>query len=541
MRIALDLAQAPAWPPERAAAYRAAGLWREEGLGEVLQQSAARWPQLTALVCGQRRYTYAELEQAASACAAGLAAQGLQHGMRVLLQLPNCAEFYIALFACFKAGIVPVMCLPGHRFGDIGAQAQASQARAWLGHANFRDAALPAHCPGVQHWFVLGGDSLAAPWRDFNELRRPDLPPPALPAAGNTALLQLSGGSTGLPKLIARSHADYWYSVRCSNEVCGIDQQTRYLCVLPAAHNFPLSSPGALGVLAAGGCVVLAADASPQPCFALIARERITLTAVTPAIALLWQQFLRSHAGQKRMLHSLQLMQIGGAPLDPAFAAGITPTFGCQLQQVFGMAEGLVNYTRLEDSAQVCAETQGRPMSAWDELRIVDADGKPLPDGACGQLQTRGPYTICGYWNGVSPESFTADGFYSTGDLVRRLPSGHLQVLGRCKDVINRGGEKIAALEIEQHLQAHPAIAAAAVIGLPDPMLGEKSCACIQLRPHAAHPDLGQVRAFLQARGLALFKLPERLELLPALPLTAVGKTDKKALRARFAAGRHLN
>jgi 2,3-dihydroxybenzoate-AMP ligase len=187
-------------------------------------------------------------------------------------------------------------------------------------------------------------------------------------------------------------------------------------------------------------------------------------------------------------LSSLRLLQVGGARLNPEPARRITPTLGCQLQQVFGMAEGLLNYTRLDDPDQEIVETQGRPCSPDDEIRIVDDDDRDVPPGKPGHLLTRGPYTIRGYYK--APEynrrAFTSDGYYRTGDVVCLSHGGNLMVEGREKDMINRGGEKISAEEVENLILAHPSVFNVAVVAMPDPVLGERTCAYVIPKPGAS-------------------------------------------------------
>ena len=204
--------------------------------------------------------------------------------------------------------------------------------------------------------------------------------------------------------------------------------------------------------------------------------------------------------------------------------------------QVFGMAEGLVNMTRLDDSAEVIRETQGRPISPADEIRIVDDEGREVSPGAVGELLTRGPYTIRGYYKAEEHNrtAFTPDGFYRTGDMVRLHPSGNLVVEGRKKDMINRGGEKISAEEIENLILSHDGVHMVAVVAMPDPVLGERSCAFVILKPGRTLA-LEELSAFLLAKRIAKFKLPERLELVQSFPLTGVGKVSKKDLRDQIA------
>ena len=244
-------------------------------------------------------------------------------------------------------------------------------------------------------------------------------------------------------------------------------------------------------------------------------------------------------------LDSLELLQVGGAKLAPAVADDIGPVLGVGLQQVFGMAEGLVNYTRAGDPDDIVRISQGLPISPDDELRIVDPEtGVVVAPGAEGVLQTRGPYTIRGYYRDPAANrvSFTDDGFYVTGDLVRQLPTGHLVVTGRVKDQINRGGEKIAAAEVEDLLLTHPAVRDAVVVGLPDDYLGERTCAFIvpdEAGRAAAEDAAGrgsglarELGATLRSAGLATFKLPDQYRFLSELPATGVGKNSRRDLRA---------
>lgn len=347
--------------------------------------------------------------------------------------------------------------------------------------------------------------------------------------SGHIAFLQLSGGSTGLPKLIPRTHDDYMYSIRRSNEVCGITEQSVYMAALPVAHNFPLSSPGVLGTLYAGGTVVLAERSSPDDAFPLIAKERVSITALVPPLALVWME---AAALRGPDLSSLQVLQVGGAKFSAEAARRVPKVLGCQLQQVYGMAEGLVNYTRLDDADEMVVNTQGRPMSDWDEVRIVDEDDAELGPGEVGELLTRGPYTIRGYYKAEAhnAKAFTADGFYRTGDLVKVNEQGYLVVEGRAKDQINRGGDKIAAEEVENHLLAHPAVFDAALVAMPDAFLGERSCAFIILR-EGEKATGAELKGYLRGRGLSAYKIPDRFVFTDTFPQTNVGKVSKKALR----------
>lgn len=527
------------WPTAYATRYRQAGYWRGRTFGALLRDWAGRWPEATALVDAGRRWTFAELDTAAGRLAGGLARLGIQRGDRVVLQLPNQAEFVLAWFGLQRLGAVPVHAMPAHRRSEIGHLLRLSGAVAYLvagRHARFDYRELAAHLlherTGALRHVVVAGD----PGPDFvafaDLMAAPDVAAePADPGAGEVAALLLSGGTTGLPKLVPRTHDDYAYNALACAEVAGLTHDPVYLAVLPIGFNFTFACPGALGTLARGGTVVLAPDPSPQTAFELIERERVTITALTPPLVPHWLDEARTHRAR---LDSLRVLQVGGARLADDLARRAGTELGVTLQQVFGMAEGLVNATRLDDPPELVHTTQGRPVSPGDEILVVDPEGHPVDDGEAGELLTRGPYTIRGYYRAEAHHrlAFTTDGFYRTGDLVRRLPSGHLVVVGRVKDQINRGGDKIAAVEVEEHLLAHPAIQAAAVIGVPDPARGERTVAFLVCAD--TPPSARELADFLAQRGLAAYKTPDQVVPVSRLPMTAVGKVDKQALSHDF-------
>jgi 2,3-dihydroxybenzoate-AMP ligase len=531
---------APTWPAEFAERYRAAGYWRGETFGGMLRERAAAHPDRIALVDpapGRRTWTYRQLDERADRLAAGFAARGIGRGDRVVVQLPNVGEFVEVVFALFRIGALPVYALPAHRESEIGHFCSFAEAVAYVipdRHAGFDHRALASRVrketPGLEHVFVVGDPGEHTALADVER----DVPPSGLPAGPRPhelAFLQLSGGTTGVSKLIPRTHDDYMYSLRGSDEICGVDADTRFLVVLPAAHNFPMSSPGWLGVLYAGGTVVLCPRPDPATAFALVEQERITMSALVPPLALVWTE---AAPATEHDLSSLELVLVGGAKYSAEAARRFEPALGCRLMQVFGMAEGLVNYTRLDDDTETVVTTQGRPISPDDEIRIVDDAGREVAEGGFGHLLTRGPYTIRGYWR--APEhnarAFTEDGFYRTGDIVRRTPGGHLVVEGRAKDQINRGGEKIAPEEVENVILAHPAVHDVSVVAVPDPYLGERSLAYVILREGAGPLRPVAVKRFVRGRGLAAYKVPDLVEFVDAFPQTGVGKVSKKELRS---------
>lgn len=522
-----------AWPEEWAERYRQLGCWRGETFGEMLRQHAAAHGDRVAIVSGDRRISYAELDASADRLAAGFRNLGLRPRDRVIVQLPNIPQFFEVIFALFRLGALPVFSLPAHRKSEIVYLCEFAEAAAYIipdtdmgfDYRELADQVREA-APGLRHVIVAGDagnyvalDNLYAELVDDIDGPRPE----------DIAFFQLSGGTTGLPKLIPRTHDDYIYSLRMSVEICALNEHSVYLAVLPVAHNYPLSSPGTLGTLYAGGKVVLARGASPDIAFPLIAQEGVTITAVVPPLVLIW---LDAAASRGSDLSPLRVLQAGGAKLSAEAAKRVRDVLGCTLQQVYGMAEGLVNYTRLDDPEDIVVNTQGRPMSPYDEIRLVDDDDREVEPGGTGHLLTRGPYTIRGYYKAEkhNAKAFTADGFYRTGDLARLTPSGYLVIEGRAKDQINRGGDKVAAEEVENHLLAHPGVHDAAVVAMPDEFLGERTCAFVI--PYPSSPlTAAELKAFLRERGLAAYKIPDRVEFTDSFPKTGVGKVSKKTLR----------
>jgi 2,3-dihydroxybenzoate-AMP ligase len=538
------------FPPEFAARYRRKGYWKGKTLGECFDDWTARFGGRTAIVAGAERVSYAELGRRVNRVATALAALGLRSRERVLLQLNNAPEFLYVAFALFKLGALPVMALPAHREAEIRHLIAFSEAVAYFAPARFRGfdyvemvRAIAPHAPSLRH-VVVSGDappgtvSIDAMLRGGSDGAAGSVPGDLVdrlrPASSDVALFMVSGGTTGLPKLIPRTHDEYAYIVDIAAEASGLGPESVFLVVLPISHNFSFGTPGALGALSRGATVVLAPSPSPETAFPLIERERVTNTSTVPAVVIQW---LASPLREQHDLGSLKVVQVGGSRLSAEVAQRVKPLLGATVQQVFGMAEGLNNYTRLEDPDEVIFNTQGRPLSPDDEVMVVGDDGRPVAPGERGELVTRGPYTIRGYYK--APEhnaaGFTPDGFYKTGDLVRVTPSGNFSVEGRVKDLINRGGEKISAEEVENAVLCHPAVQNVAVVAMPHPVLGEGVCAYAMLRPGQALA-LEALRVFLERAGLARFKLPERLEIVDRFPLTSVGKISKKDLRADIAA-----
>ncbi|MGB3285801.1 MULTISPECIES: (2,3-dihydroxybenzoyl)adenylate synthase [Mycobacteriaceae] len=528
------------FPADRAAEYRQAGYWTGRPLDSILTEAASNWPQRPAVIDAGRSYSFAELDSAADRFAAGLARLGIAAGDRVLLQLPNSTQFALAFFGVLRAGAVPVMCLPGHRAAELGHFADVSDAVALIiadraGGFDYRELAarVTEGRSRLQHVIVDGDPGPFTVWSTVAQCAGPAVQRADVDTT-TPALLLVSGGTTGMPKLIPRTHDDYLYNTTACAQACGLTGDDVYLVALPAGHNFPLGCPGMLGAMTVGAATVFTADPSPEAAFALIHRHGVTATALVNALAKLWAQACDWEPNPPT---ALRLLQVGGSRMAPDEARYLRETLGPGLQQIFGMAEGMLNFTRPGDPVEVVEQTQGRPMSPHDELRVVDDNGEDVAPGEEGELLVRGPYTLNGYYRAdqANARSFSPDGFFRTGDQVRIFAdgplAGNVEVTGRIKDVIHRGGETVSASDIEEHILTHPAVSAAAAIALPDEFLGEKICAAVIFKSEQI--SLAELNRHLDERGVSAHSRPDMLVAMPSLPITAVGKVDKKQIVAQ--------
>lgn len=527
------------YPEDVAARYREEGHWIDKTLSELLFDTVERRPGQTAIIAGHAHISYAELGERILRLAAGLQHLGIGRGDRVVVQLPNVPDFVAFVFALFEIGAIPVFALPAHARNEIEYFVQFAEARAYItveSHDGIDLAALAAELKEssrtLEHTIVLarGGGGAAVD----RLLAHDPLPHERRCLPQDVALLQLSGGTTGRPKLIPHTHETYVHSVRESVPICHVTDATVQLVVLPISHSYAMRSPGFLSVFSAGGTIVLAPNGSPDATFPLIQQHGVTEASLVPPIALAW---LNSSLKDQYDLTSLRIVHVGGAKLSAEAARRVDAELGVTLQQGFGMAEGLVNYVELDDDLETRITCQGHPASPADEIRVVDEVEREVPPGAPGHLLTRGPSTIRGYYR--APEqnarAFTDDGFYRTGDIVVRDERGYLTVVGRLKDQINRGGEKVAPEEVENLILGHGGVHNVSVIGIPDEVLGERVKAYVIPREGADRAALNQagIRRFLRERGLAAYKQPDVVEVVDEFPSTAVGKVSKRAQRAQ--------
>jgi 2,3-dihydroxybenzoate-AMP ligase len=529
----MPLAGVAPFPPELAQRYRAKGYWRDRSLAQEFAICFSKYKNRIFLVDGERRFTYAELDAVTDNLALNLLELGLKPLDRVVPTLPNCAEFVALYFALQKIGAIPIAALVTHRFAEINQFVQLSGAAMCVyperqGDFEFEPMIQRVKAGNACLRFCISLSRLKELISRKPKLQRSELQDIRIEPT-DPCIFQLSGGTTGIPKLIPRTHNDYAYNSRTAAPVCGVTGDSVLLVALPVAHNLPLACPGIQGYFFQGGKVVLSPTTRPEEVFSLIEKNRVTHLKVVPALLI---RLINDPSIGRFDLSSLEVIQSGGQRMQPEVrlkTRSLIP--GAFVQENFGMSEGMIFFVRREDPEEVKLETCGRPISPDDEVRLVDDEGREVPDGEVGELTCRGPYTLRGYY-GVpeyNAKQFTPDGFYCSGDLMRKHPSGNYVVEGRKKDLINRGGEKISAEEIENLILAHPAVQNVACVPVPDPNLGEKMCACVVLK-RGTSLDLAALVDFLKGKEIAKFKLPERMMVVEALPVSTFGKVSKKAL-----------
>lgn len=541
-------AKLPAYPAEAVRRYRAAGLWGDQTIAEQFHDVATAHPARPAVVSAEGRLDFAELDAATDLIGAGLHSRGLEPGDPILFQVNNGLPAILAWYGALKAGLVPVATLAQHRMHEISQIAARTGAVAHVVDATPGDAfdlvafadqrrarsdtvreILTVGAPDTRLGSVrlegLGSDLGAARARTVVESIQRDIDP------DDVAVFQLSGGTTGVPKVIPRRHAEYWYNAIAYAERLGWDHTCRVAHLIPIIHNAGIIC-GVHGPHSVGACLVLGVPDAARS-LPMLVEERVTDLVVGHGH---FQSV--GYDGMPALAASLRRAILSGTKIPPRLFDHIEG-LGVWVGQLFGMAEGMLAVTEPAESRESRLATVGTPVSPLDEFRILEPETEnPVPEGGTGELCCRGPYTLPGYLDAAAHNAvaFTSDGFYRTGDLasVQVFDGGRrICIDGRIKDLINRGGEKVNAEEIELLLLKHPAIEQAAVVAMPDPRLGERACA--YLVTGGAPLRMAEVQQHLNALGVAKFKWPERLEWLDDLPRSTVHKIDKKELRRRIA------
>jgi len=500
-----------------------------------LHQQAAAHPDREAIIDHRQRVTYGELRARVDRTAAVLQHLGIGPGDVVTIQLPNWAEFAYVFFACERLGAVANPIGPDFRSREVEYILRFSESRAFVCPGTFRSfeyvpmiQALRPHLPDLQTVCILGSpgapDTVSLDEMLSSQSALPPLVPQPL-GANDVMRMAFTSGTTGNPKGVTHSCNTTLPACRLLNDAMQVGEHEVFLIYLPLGLNWGYLT--LLQALMVGARAVLLDRFSARAALELMARERVTFIPSAPAslIAMLSEPELGRFD-----LSALRVVITGGAscPVDTlrAFRARMPG----HLIKLYGMLEtGFHTFTRLTDDPEAVTGTIGR-VAAGMGLRLLDGHEREVPPGAEGEIAAAGPSVHLGYHKNptANAELFTADGWFRTGDLGQCDTADNVRIVGRLKEIINRGGQKFFPREIEELLYTYPKILHAAIVGVPDPRLGERNCLCVIPRPGASL-CLEEVVDFLKDR-IATYKLPEALEVFEDFPFTPTGKIQRHVL-----------
>lgn len=536
------------FPKDWADLYRRKRWWLGIPLGEMLDRTCDLYPYKEALVAGKVRLTYHQLREQTNCAALAFLELGIQKLDRVLLQIPNWAEFVFAYYGLHKIGAIPVMCLPRFSQREIEHFFKITEAKAWIVPFRFEKIeykpmieALRSQPSSLKHILVI--ESMGKEDEPFPEetipfnallekidlLRYPkDYLQSFRPGPDEICHLMPTGGTTGLPKLVPRTHNDWFCNVEYRAKVWERSPRDITLIATPVTHNMAIEvsmNPAFL----TGGKVVMISSTRPREILEAIEKERVTTTILAVAQV---QQILDFPELERYDLSSLQVIGTGGSHMPPEVIRKIYDKLKCKFFNVYGSSEGPCAQTRYDDPEEAVFHTVGWPICPYDEFKVIDSDGNELSHEEEGELVARGPTIFRGYYKSESEnrEAFTPDGFYRTGDIAKFDREGRLILTGRKKDIIIRGGENISAKEVEELIVSHPKVEQVAAVAMPDPILGERVCAFIKPKKGAII-SFEEIVSYLKEKKTSVLNLPERIEVIEEMPLTNVGKVDKRKLR----------
>ncbi|MHC3439965.1 (2,3-dihydroxybenzoyl)adenylate synthase [Natrialbaceae archaeon A-gly3] len=537
------------FPDDRAESYIEEGYWNEQPFHAVLDERAERHPDRTALIGPDRELSYAELAANSERIAAYLQHETrLQRLDRVVFQLPNTVEFIEAFFACSRLGVVPVMLLPRHRESEARHVIELTDAKAFATTGSRYDLGFDYvefvnkfadEYSDLERLVAVAGEDQQLPknWTEFDTLRtayEPDDLSPVDVNPSDPGVMLLSGGTTGLPKGIPRTHNDYVFQWEQMAEVVGVEDDWVGFPSVPIGHNASLCCVVG-SAFWAGATVAVEPVLKPDQLMQLIEDVDGTYSLPVPTQLV---DILEHPDRESYNLSSLEVLISGGQKVPPRVVYELVDEYGIGFCNIFGMAEGPLICTRPDDDVDTQANTVGRPIAPEaDEVKIVSKDRRAEVDqGEQGELSVQGPGYFTGYFRTPeeNAENFDDDGWFYTEDVLSVDDDGNYRVHGRIKETIIRGGENIYAPDLEDVLIEHEAIENVAVIGMPDERLGERPAAFVELRGDASELTLDELQTYLGDRGIAVFKRPERLEIVDELPRTEVGKIAKTDLKEQI-------
>lgn len=521
--------------------YIQAGLLTQETMGEAFRAACHQNANRLALVSAEGEHTYAQLDEVTDRLGAGFLTLGLKPLDRVIFQIANCPELIIAFYACLKAGLIPICTLAAHREQEIGYLGNHASARMHFVQGDdpkFDDVAfaqaMRERIPSVA-WIVQARGPVRGQAKSMQALidgmprsKALDVLSQVPQDPFQVAVFQLSGGTTGVPKIIPRFHNEYVYNMRAVAKFMGYTPEDRLFVPMPMMHN--LNMGACFGpFLYTGGMVAVAAGLTPEAMVHVFKAFKPTWTVMGGPIVEKLRPAIASG--------TLPIGDLRGV-ISASNASSLRDLLGCTVHHVFGMTEGVMMFALADDPLLVQDTMHGRPISPKDRVKLfqVGTELEITEPGVEGECAFLGPYTIHGYYDAAerNKETFTSHGYYRSGDLMSFHDVGgkrYYQFRGRTKDVVDRAGEKVNCEEVELLLNRHPKVFTSAVVGMPDPVYGERICAFMTLTDAGQVPTVPEIGEFLKLQGLAKFKWPERIEAVMELPLTKAGKLNKPALK----------
>ena len=532
-------------PQDRIDEMTAAGLWPRPNIGDYLDRAAAEAPDSVAItgfnsMRGRHSsVSYRQLHRFVERIAIGLAELGVEKGDVVSYQLPNWWEFAAIHLACARIGAITNPVMPIFRHRELAYMLDYAESKVFIVPREFRgfDHAalareLQRELPAIEHIFVLGGEGEEAFEARFLKTRwEDDGTGPALfaarkPAPNDIIEVLYTSGTTGVPKGVMHTANTLVSSIESFIERCHMTPEDVILMSSPMAHQtgflYGLLSPIVLGAKAVLQDIWEAGSAAQ-----LIQDEGVTFTmASTPFLADL------AHAPEVETydVGTLKTFLSAGAPIPRVLVQEAMEKLDIFVMSGWGMTEnGLVTSTRIGDPTEKVFETDGVAVENF-AVQVFRTDGSVADADEEGILKAKGSGSFAGYLK--RPEDFGTDddGWFDTGDIARMDRDGYIRIAGRAKDIIIRGGENVPVVEVEELLYRHPSIEAAAVVAIPDPRLGERGCAFVQLKPGSNFTFKAMIE-HLESHDMAKNYLPERLEIVDAMPRTASGKIQKFELR----------
>jgi 2,3-dihydroxybenzoate-AMP ligase len=538
----------PTYTDEEIRHYISKGFFPNLTIGDLLDRNAANCPDKLAVVDDLKELTWKELREAADRLAVHLIKLGVEYGDFILLQLPNVVEFMVLYFALNRIGAIPVMSLPRHRRIEIEHQVSTHEAKGICVSVNEKFdfvSMIEEIRTRYNHFNVMLAVGEKAPegWVSIQDLLHqavekevpPDYLEPFKPVPTDICTEQLSGGTTGAPKGIPRTHNDYICGWDYVGRAAGYTDESISLVAIPVAHNGSMENICGPAIFR-GGTIVLCNSPKTENIFRMIENYRVTHSLIVPVLL----NYIRDEyeLTKKYDLSSLEALGVGGQKSRPEMIEWCLNALGVHYVNTFGMAEGPQLTTRWHCSKDVQMYTVGRPVIDDCEARIklVDKQNREVEPGEVGEMVMKGPLNFRGYFNDAeeNEKAFDSEGFFHTGDLMSLRPDGTYVVEGRSKDTILRGGENVYPESVEDLVKEHPKVFNCAAIGMPDEQFGEKLCVVLETEKGKTI-SLSEILEYLKMKGLAVFQFPERLEIVERFPLTPVNKIDKRRLRAYVA------